>query len=74
MQNNDHDLKVAAMAIITYFSIQQTGAPPEIDEDGVIEASAFLDNAILEQTLSLIANSDIDGTEMYEVEDEDDDD
>lgn len=71
--NNDHDLKVAAMAIITYMSIAQTGAAPEIGEDGVIEAAAFLEDEILEQTLEIISQSDIDKTEMFEAEDDEDD-
>lgn len=70
----DRELRVAAMAVITYNHIMQTGSPPIIGEDDVIEATAFLDNEVFEKTLEIVAYGDIDAMEMYEVFDEDDDD
>lgn len=68
----DRELKVAAMAVITYNHIVQTGRPPIIGDDDVIEAEAFLDNEIFEQTLQICAAGDIDALELYEVEDDED--
>lgn len=71
---NDRDLRLAAMAIITYVGITQTGSPPKIGDDGIIEAGAYLDNEVFEQTLEIISMGDIDQIEMYEVDDEEDED
>ena len=67
----DNELKAAAMGIITYVCIMQTGKPPEIDEDGqIVEASAILDNAILEQTLAICSAADVSSVELFEEDDE----
>lgn len=71
---SDRDLRLAAMAIITYVGITQTGSPPQIGDDGIIEAGAYLDNEVFEQTLEIISMGDIDQIEMYEVDDEEDED
>lgn len=70
---SDRELKIAAMAIITYVSIVQTGEPPEIGDDDIIEAAAFLDDEAFEQTLEICSMSDIDALEMYEELEDDED-
>jgi len=65
----ERELKAAAFGIITYCSICQTGEPPALDTDEqIIEAAAFLDNAILEATLEICASADLDGLELFEAE------
>lgn len=67
----DEELKAVAVGIITYVSIMQTGKPPEIDEDGqIVEASAILDNAILEQALAICSAADVSSVELFEENDE----
>ncbi len=67
----DNELKAAAVGIITYVCIMQTGEPPEIDKDGqIVEASAILDNAILEQTLEICSVADVSSVELFEEEEE----
>lgn len=67
---NDRELRAAAVGIITYCSIMQTGEPPELDnEEQILEAAAFLDNAILDTTLEICSYADLDGLELFEEED-----
>lgn len=66
---NDRELQAAAVGIITYCSICQTGKPPDLDEEEqIVEAGAILDDAILEQTLSICSTCDLDGLELFETE------
>lgn len=68
---NDRDLKLAAMAIILYTAISENGEAPEVDDEGFIEAGAYLDDEALELTLQQLSEMSIDDCEMYE-EPEDD--
>lgn len=66
---NDRELRAAAVGIITYCSIVQTGEPPKLDcEDQILEAAAYLDNAILDKTLEICSFADLDGLELFEEE------
>lgn len=66
----DRELRAAAVGIITYCSILQTGAAPELDtEEQILEAVAYLDNAILDKTLEICTYADLDGLELFEEED-----
>lgn len=62
---SDRDLKLAAVAVITYAYIVQTGELPELDEDGnFIEVAAFLDENALEKTLELCSYANLDSLEV----------
>lgn len=66
---NDRELRAAAVGIITYCSICQTGEPPELDsEDQIMEASAYLDNEILDKALEICSYADLDDMELFEEE------
>lgn len=68
---NDRDLKLAAIAVITYAYIVQTGQPPELDEDGIImEAAAFLDDNAFEKTLEICSYADPNSVEVFWEDDE----
>ncbi len=68
---NDRELKAAAVGIITYCSICQTGNAPELDDENqIIEAAAFLDNVFLEKALEICSAADLDDVELMELEDE----
>ena len=73
---SDHELKLAAMAIITYVGITITEREGGVDigEDGEVESHAFLDNEALEMTLALLNDADIDNANIYTLEVDDDDD
>lgn len=63
---SDRDLKLAAIAVITYAYIVQTGHPPELDDDGIImEAAALLDDNAFEKTLELCSYADPDSVEVF---------
>lgn len=67
---NDRELRAAAVGIITYCSIAQTGEPPELDaEEQIIEAAAILDNETFDKALEICSMADIDGLELFEVKD-----
>ena len=65
----ERELRAAAFGIITYCSICQTGEPPALNSEAqIVEASAFLDDAILETTIEICAAADLDGLELLEAE------
>jgi hypothetical protein len=65
----ENELKAAAIGIIIYAQIIQTGEPPEIDpETLIVNAGAILDNAVLDTTLGLCNYISIDDLELAEVE------
>lgn len=68
----ERELKAAAVGIITYCSLCQTGHAPEFDnENQMVEAAAFLDNNIFESTLEICSAANLDGLELsYEGEEE----
>jgi hypothetical protein len=66
---NDRELQAAAVGIITYCSILQTGEPPKLDEENqIIETAAILENEILEATLEILSEAELDGLELYEAQ------
>lgn len=67
----ERELKAAAVGIITYACLLQTGSPPPIDEEGMLEATAFLVDELLEQTLQICAEASLDDMELFEVEEDD---
>ena len=68
---NDRELKAAAVGIITYCYIVQTGEAPTLDaENQIMEAGAVLDNAIFDKALEICSMADLDSVELFE-EDED---
>lgn len=68
---NDRELRAAAVGIITYCSICQTGEPPELDsEEQIVEAAAVLDNAILDKVLEICSYADLDEIEFAEIDGE----
>ena len=65
----DRELRAAAVGIITYCSICQTGQPPDLDEENeIVEAAAMLDNATFEMALEICSMADLDGMELFESE------
>lgn len=66
----DRELRAAAVGIITYCSMCQTGEPPNLDEEEqILEAAAYLDNEILDKALEICSYADLDGLELFEEED-----
>ena len=67
----ERELKAAAVGIITYCSLCQTGEPPELDaEDQIMEASAYLDNEILDKALEICSYAYLDDIELSEMDDD----
>lgn len=68
----ERELKAAAVGIITYCSLCQTGHAPEFDsENQMVEAAAFLDNNVFESALEICSAANLDGLELsYEGEEE----
>lgn len=68
----DRELKAAAVGIITYCSLCQTGHAPELDsENQMIETAAFLDNNTFESALEICSAANLDGVALfYEGEEE----
>lgn len=68
----ERELKAAAVGIITYCSLCQTGKAPELDaENQMIETAAFLDNNMFEAALEICSAANLDGLELsYEGEEE----
>ena len=65
----DRELKAAAVGIITYCHLIQTGEIPLLDDDEqIIETSAFLDNAILDKALEICSYADLDEVQLEEAE------
>lgn len=68
---NDRELKAAAVGIITYCYIMQTGEPPTLDvENQIVEAAAILENSVFDKALEICSMADLDSVELFE-EDED---
>ena len=67
----ERELRIAAMAIITFANVMETGALPEVDDEGFIEAGAFIDGDVFEAVLQFISDCDIDALDLFE-EDTDD--
>lgn len=69
------ELRAAAMGIITYVSIVQTGHPPdEVDEDGFIEVAACLNDIAFERALEICADADMSAAELFTESEDDEDD
>lgn len=65
----DRELRAAAVGIITYCSMCQTGEPPNLnEEEQILEAAAYLDNEILDKALEICSYADLDGLELFEEE------
>lgn len=65
----DRELRAAAVGIITYCSMCQTGEPPNLnEEEQILEAAAYLDNEILDKALEICSYADLDGLELLEEE------
>jgi hypothetical protein len=63
----ERELSAAAVGIITYCSLCQTGEPPQIDsEEKIIEAAAFLDSKIFDTALQICSAADLDGLDLFE--------
>lgn len=63
----DRELRAAAVGIITYCSMCQTGEPPNLnEEEQIVEAAAYLDNEILDKALEICSYADLDGLELFE--------
>lgn len=66
----DRELRAAAVGIITYCSMCQTGQPPDLDEEEqIMEAAAYLDNETFDKALEICSYADLDGIELFEEED-----
>lgn len=65
----ERELKAAAVGIITYVHIMQTGEPPKM-EDGtfVMETAAFLDNNAFDTTLGICTYANLDMVELLHIE------
>jgi len=62
----DNELKAAAVGIITYCYIEQTGHAPALDDESqIIEAEAYLNDAIFDKTLELCSLADMDSIELF---------
>lgn len=72
MLMTDREMRIAAMAVITFASILETGHPPEADENGVVMAAAYISNEVFEQVFELLDSCDLDALELFEEEKEDD--
>lgn len=67
---NDRELRAAAVGIITYCSIAQTGEAPQLDEEEqIVEAAAYLDNETFDKALEICSMADLDSIELFEEED-----
>ena len=67
----ERELKAAAVGIITYCSLCQTGQAPKLDEESqMIENAAFLDNNMFESALEICSVANLDGLELSYVGDE----
>lgn len=67
----ERELKAAAVGIITYCSLCQTGQAPELDtENQMIETAAFLDNNMFEVALEICSSANLDGLELSYVGEE----
>lgn len=71
---DDHELKCAAMGIITYMYLLDMDDPPDIEVGDLLEIGAELDNGILEATMELLSAIDMALLEMYELPINEDDD
>ena len=68
---NDRELKAAAVGIITYCYIMQTGEPPTLDvENQIIEAAAILDNSVFDKALEICSMANMDSIELTQEDDE----
>ena len=66
----DRELRAAAVGIITYCSMCQTGEPPNLnEEEQIVEAAAYLDNETFDKALEICFYADLDGLELFEEED-----
>lgn len=67
----ERELKAAAVGIITYCSLCQTGQAPELDEESqMVENAAFLDNNMFEAALEICSVANLDGLELSYVGEE----
>lgn len=67
----ERELKAAAVGIITYCSLCQTGKAPKLDEESqMVENAAFLDNNMFEVALEICSVANLDGLELSYVGDE----
>lgn len=65
----ERELSAAAVGIITYCSLCQTGETPQINsEEKKIEAAAFLDSAVFDMALQICSSADLDGLDLFEKE------
>ena len=63
----DRELKAAAIGIITYVQMCQTGKPPQLDmEEQIIESAAYLDNATFDKALEICSYANLDDVELFE--------
>lgn len=68
---NDRELKAAAVGIITYCYIMQTGEPPTMDvENQIVEAAAILDNSVFDKALEICSMANMDSIELTQEDDE----
>ena len=70
---DDHELKCAAMGIITYQDLLEADELPDIDVGEFLEIGAQLDDGVLEATMQLLSTIDLEGLEMFELPIEEDD-
>ena len=69
----ERELKIAAMAIMTYCYIAQTDSLPEFDpEHGEIEVGVVLDSEAFEKALALLSDMSVDDADLWAEEIEDD--
>lgn len=67
----ENELKAAAVGIITYCYMMQTGEPPTLDiDEQIVEAGAILDNAIFDKTLEICSFADMDSIELTQEDDD----
>ena len=68
---NDREVKAAAVGIITYCYIIQTGEPPTLDvENQIVEAAAILDNSVFDKALEICSMANMDSIELTQEDDE----
>ena len=68
----ERDLRVAAMAIMTYCYIAQTDTTPDLTEDGRIEIGVVLDSDCFEKALALLSEMSIEDADLWAEEIDDD--
>jgi len=61
----EREMRVAAMAIMTYCYISQTDTTPDLSEDGHIEIGVVLDSECFEKALALLSEMSVEDADLW---------